>query len=267
MIDYKNISIYNKTYDNVISLGQDCACAGYLVRFGLRDWSGPFDWIGVLYAGIVKTVDIIVDNFKDFIHPEALEYFVPAAEIPLELHFSFVRDKITNVHFAHDFPKQFSIQESYAKVKSKYDRRIERFVKVMESPKSKLLVCWARVEHPSEADIKNSALRLRQHFHNSKIDLLYIENVDNMTEIELREIDDGVVYARGWFYNKAINRTMGNIKLNSRIFKRIKAKNRLKNLLRLKISAWSRKLKTFFIISKQKRRLARAQMRERCWEY
>lgn len=57
-----------------ISLGASGYTAGMLRRFGLRRWSGPFDWLSATPAMIRE---IIADDFRSFLDPDAWEAIGP----------------------------------------------------------------------------------------------------------------------------------------------------------------------------------------------
>ncbi len=61
---------------NVASLGCNCQMAHVLKTLGLRQWSGPFDWIFTM-PGMVR--DCLADDFVTLIDPAQLET-VPQAE-------------------------------------------------------------------------------------------------------------------------------------------------------------------------------------------
>lgn len=50
--------LFNKKFDLVISLGEDCACTSYLRRYNLQDYSYSFDWY--LQIFIFKFIKVFI---------------------------------------------------------------------------------------------------------------------------------------------------------------------------------------------------------------
>lgn len=58
-------------FDNFVSLGNECPVAVSMSKYGLRNWSGVFDWLVTGNFNIV--LHLIEHNFKDFMLKESLE--------------------------------------------------------------------------------------------------------------------------------------------------------------------------------------------------
>jgi hypothetical protein len=126
------------TFENVnyISMGQDCSPASSLKNLGLRKFSSPFDWIVSSIEGVKCCIN---QDFKNF-HKN--------------LKFNFTRTRVIDSYgfeYPHDYPgeKQKSIQEDdipgenkiclnweefIPEVLEKYERRIKRFINLMNNP-------------------------------------------------------------------------------------------------------------------------------------
>lgn len=58
--------LFNKKFDLIVSLGEDCACTSYLRRFNLQKYSYPFDWLS--NASFQTRIDLVCNDFKDFLN-------------------------------------------------------------------------------------------------------------------------------------------------------------------------------------------------------
>lgn len=110
-------------FENFISLGYFCEVAGDLEKLGLRNTSSPFDWCITDFS---KNIELIENRFDDFMNYNNL-----AQSIENRNHYE---DTKYNDFFFHDFTKYKPLNEQYEAVKAKYDRRIKRFLKNIESP-------------------------------------------------------------------------------------------------------------------------------------
>lgn len=110
-----------KKYDFIISLGFFCGVSTELDRIGLRDFSGPFDWVISSWDGIMKCLE---NDFCDLLEINNLEQY---SNEP-----SYFIDTNYEISFFHDFNEYLSLEEQIEKVKEKYLRRIKRFKKNIE---------------------------------------------------------------------------------------------------------------------------------------
>lgn len=111
-------------FDNFVSLGPACPTAESMSKFGLRSWSGPFDWI--VSINFKQVMYFMENNFEGFLLKENLE--------PMAGGF---RDTRTGFSFPHD---EYFSDEDFDEIKHKYERRINRF---LEETKKK--TCFLRV--------------------------------------------------------------------------------------------------------------------------
>ena len=59
------MNIFNdKTFDLIVSIGEDCACSTYIRKFNLQFASYPFDWL--TKSNFDTRIKLILNNFKDF---------------------------------------------------------------------------------------------------------------------------------------------------------------------------------------------------------
>ena len=116
----------NKT---IVSLGVDCGVANFLKENGLRNFSLPFDWV-VSYGGVSN---ILKNKFSNYIPKNNLQ---------------FNRDD--NVKFIHEnFPADID----------KMNRRIDRFLKLLDSDGEIIFLRKGHSEHHhTESEIINDDL-------------------------------------------------------------------------------------------------------------
>lgn len=60
-------------FSNFVSLGPHCATAASMSKFGLRSWSGPFDWL--ITDHLKWILYYIENNFQGFFEMENLECY------------------------------------------------------------------------------------------------------------------------------------------------------------------------------------------------
>lgn len=99
--------------DDFISLGWYCGVAASMSKYGLRSFSGPFDWYFSDFDSIIKTLD---NDFIDFLMRENQE---------IEPDGKTFHDKKYGFIFNHELSRDF--EEEYEDVYSKYSRRIDLF--------------------------------------------------------------------------------------------------------------------------------------------
>tara|TARA_B000000557_G_C20611942_1_gene374255 strand:- start:53 stop:655 length:603 start_codon:yes stop_codon:yes gene_type:complete len=116
----------NKT---IVSLGVDCGVANFLKENGLRNFSLPFDWV-VSYGGVSN---ILKNKFSNYIPKNNLQ---------------FNRDD--NVKFIHEnFPADID----------KMNRRIDRFLKLLDSDGEIIFLRKGHSEHHhTESEVINDDL-------------------------------------------------------------------------------------------------------------
>lgn len=151
-------------FDYFISLGFTCPVASSMSKYGLRSFSGVFDWLITPDFGWV--LHYIETDFKDFLLQENLERY---DEYPL--HF---RDKQSGFRFLHE---TVGFESRYGELKEKYDRRIGMFLE-----KTASRVCYLRsIAGSTELEyIKNNAEYIkhviRKHNRNSEIVFLLVND-------------------------------------------------------------------------------------------
>jgi len=101
-------------FDNFISLGVNCLIASALSKHGLRSTSGPFDWCTSSLEGVLTLLE---NDFFDFMNYKNLRVDKEKKGV-----FDDIKYKI---NYNHDV--KVSLENDYADIKEKYQRRIERF--------------------------------------------------------------------------------------------------------------------------------------------
>lgn len=159
-------------YDLFVSLGSACACATVLKLTNLRTFSSPFDWL--FGSTLQNRVNILVNDFKDFINKEDLVYIGTREEPePRRIY----KNKKNGLVFNHDFSYTNSLDEDYYGVYEKYKRRTNRLNNKIKNSNS---VCFVFVQNPNERkeilnqNLLDSYKLLENKFPHTKIKLLYL---------------------------------------------------------------------------------------------
>ena len=105
-----------------VPLAEDCYSTFYLQRKGLRLESYFFDWIIISPE---SCLNLFKTEFKGYLEKENLISLGPGGTEFKKAEIA-VRDLATNIVYLHHFN---SIEEDWASLKSKFDRKIERLEK------------------------------------------------------------------------------------------------------------------------------------------
>lgn len=126
-----------KKYDFICSIGAACSCAQSLISAGLRTTSGPFDWLwGSDFLG---RINILCSDFYRFIEKDDLTSCGCNNGDAKNL-CDIYKNEYTKLVLNHDFPASVSLEDSYADVSQKYERRINRMLANINSAEFVLLV-------------------------------------------------------------------------------------------------------------------------------
>lgn len=106
---------------NCISLGWFCGTAASMNKYGLRGFSGPFDWFN---SDLPSVLEQINEGFQDFMSKDNLELVAGAPR-------TFVDKKYGFMCF-HDIKVDF--EREYPDIKCRYDRRSARFLEAVKNP-------------------------------------------------------------------------------------------------------------------------------------
>lgn len=213
--------LFNKKFDLIVSLGEDCACTSYLRRFNLQEYSYPFDWL--TKASFQTRIELLVNNFENFLQKENMLPMQKPSQGLVDENHDYYKDQVFDFYFYHDFKSNIKFDDEFIQVKNKYERRIKRLYQNIEQSKNILFVWWSRDKHQDENVIIDSYKKLEKKFVNKKVYLLVIEPSQNHTtkymcnNQVLIERFDNVSYK----HNSKWNETMGNEKNNNKIFQKL----------------------------------------------
>lgn len=173
--------LFRNEFDFVVSLGYDCSCAMNLRKLGLRSCSSPFDWL--TEADIWTRIKLLETHFADFLEKEHLTKLVKGPNAPGKGNDHY-RDEPTGFCFYHDFREDLPFEESYAQVKTKYNRRIDRLYKKISESRHTLWV-WRDPAHPlTEQETTEVSNRLAKIFPRNSVSLLVISNDSDFLRIQ-----------------------------------------------------------------------------------
>ena len=163
-----------KQYDFAFSIGRACSCTESLRKAGLQYLSFPLDWVTTIGGepDIQARAEIICEEFKDWFR---LEDFVPKDNRMAGPGKDRYLNRRTDLVFNHDFPKGVPLAEAYPSVKAKYDRRVARFLNLLETSRRILIVCidMPPQKHPTAIeDCQNVRARLSRKFPTAKFDFI-----------------------------------------------------------------------------------------------
>ena len=166
--------LFDKKFDLIFSLGEDCACTSYLRRFNLQEYSYPFDWL--TKADFFTRMDLLINDFDGFLEKENLAIIAYSYQKTINKHTDDYKDTKTDFHFYHDFDTKMPFDKAFALVKAKYQRRIARLYQQIQSAQDILICWWSRDKHQDIDKVKASCTRLSQKFAGKNISMLLIES-------------------------------------------------------------------------------------------
>jgi len=101
-------------FSNFVSLGVACPTASSMSKYGLRSWSGPFDWL--VTEAFEWVLYFIENDFFGFLEKKNLERVKGSPK-------KFV-DKKSGFVFLHD--QEYPFEVRFDELKQKYQKRINR---------------------------------------------------------------------------------------------------------------------------------------------
>ncbi len=115
-------------FDVIVPLGASCHASMMLRTANLQTMSYPLDWSASDKdanedLGLTKRVDLICNNFCDFVNQSDLI----SRNIPNGKHL-YVANARTGLHYLHDFPTSKTIAEEYDNFHDRYTRRAQRLM-------------------------------------------------------------------------------------------------------------------------------------------
>lgn len=131
-----NIDIIKGRYDAIFSLGDLCLAGIQLRRHNLRPFSGVIDWMGS--PSLLDVTRLLKNRFQGFMEFSNLSIRGYADEDML-----LVVDEQYNISSNHDFDTSkntLTHLANYPEVKTKFDRRIKRFLEKLETSEKILFI-------------------------------------------------------------------------------------------------------------------------------
>lgn len=163
-------------FQHVVSLGFFCSVAHDLENIGLRDASGPMDWVWSRWDGVY---DCITSHFEHFMEKDNMEQ----ATIDRCIY----RDRKNHIIFFHDFSKYKKFDEQYPKIFEKYNRRIKKFYENMKEPTLFIRYIWSG-EYKGMSEEKQKIEQDYDEFtkfikkYNVENEIIFLANVDVKSE-------------------------------------------------------------------------------------
>ena len=117
-------------YDAVINLGGDCQSAYQMSLHGIRHYALPFD---SLITPVDSVIYLLEEQFCDFLKKDNLSLVTKGTE-------KFILDSKYNVRLIHDFKLEEDFLQEYDNIKEKYDRRVSRFLEILQTSRSVLFI-------------------------------------------------------------------------------------------------------------------------------
>ena len=230
--------LFDKKFDLIFSLGEDCACTSYLRRFNLQEYSYPFDWL--TNADFFTRVDLLINDFKGFLEKENLAIIAYSYQKTINKHTDDYKDTKTDFYFYHDFDTKIPFDKAFALVKAKYQRRIARLYQQIQSAQDILICWWSRDKHQDIDKVQEFYERLSQKFSGKNISMLLIESgKDSHQFYKLKANGGGIMLLQydntSFKHNPNYNATMGNESNNNAVFSQIWRKRNAKYYLKLAI--------------------------------
>ncbi len=128
-------------YDAIYSLGDVCLAALQLRKNNLRPFAGPLDWMSSPNLSDVSR--LLKNNFIGFMDMPNLMPTAYSTGVDTIEQYLVVHDKAYNIVSSHDFKADrntLSHLATYPEVRQKLDRRIQRFLEMMEKSKRILFI-------------------------------------------------------------------------------------------------------------------------------
>lgn len=109
-------------FESFCSLGTACPVAASMAKYGLRSYSGVFDWL--ITSDFKSVLHYLENDFDDFMLRDNLVSYEESAKMFRDLSSGFV--------FMHD--KEFPFETEYHNLRRKYEKKIGRFMENVSRP-------------------------------------------------------------------------------------------------------------------------------------
>lgn len=200
--------VKQRKYNYVLSVGGSCLTAIVLKEFGLRRFSGPFDWISG--GDLKRRLEFVLNGFNGFLEKKDLE--ISSILIDTKVG-SYSTNNIRNgLYLPHDFTS-VNLDVSYPIVAEKYERRIKKFLRVMEKSSILMVYCSKEDEEISDEYLDEMLRNILEKYQANRIDMLIVcESSGNKVFSNLSRVNAssdvlrvGVpsekLGSKGWFYS------------------------------------------------------------------
>jgi len=220
-------NILNQKFDEVISLGEDCACATYLKKNHLRFQSYPFDWL--TNASLKNRLELIINNFADFMNIADLKLIDKASlgHPTTDNNFDYYHNIKNDCYFFHDFKANILLEKTFNEVKNKFDKRINIFLNKLRQNKKILLVWLSHTKLNDDQILIDKIEEFNKKF-SSKIYFLIIENTQqNQANPDYITISSNILRVKiaTHDFSKNTDPTLGIFDNCQKIFAQIRLKN------------------------------------------
>ena len=173
MLEY---ALMKPTYDLVLGLGTACSCTETIRAAGLQFLSLPFDWITPFdhKGDLRRRAACICNGFPGWLRKED---FRCLGDLSTTGRVRYLNENL-NFYFLHDFPEDKPVAEAFDDVRAKYERRIARLLKLLQSAKRVLLV---RLDLPAfdiqtpPDDCRFARMRLAERFPQTTFDVVLFQ--------------------------------------------------------------------------------------------
>jgi Putative papain-like cysteine peptidase (DUF1796). len=186
------------TFEKFISLGSFCSPAEWIMELGLRKCAYPFDW---LISGDIALVNELIENkFTDFLDIKQLLVM----ENQLQGKYLKIQNTKYNIKFFHDFLKDEDLASQIVGIKTKYDRRINRFYEALFSGNILFIRYINKCDFDKTSEIDRFIDIVKRYNNNFKIIVVKdsesplgrLENADFILKVFEVEKDEGDVVRR-----------------------------------------------------------------------
>ena len=169
---------YKTKYDLIFSIGAACSCTQVLRKCRVQYFSYPFDWI--VGCNLIDRCKMLTNNLEKFIDKEDLEFSHKVESTQCNAY----KNKFNDILFNHDFKINETLDEGYERVRSKYQRRLERLYSQIEKS-NKILVVYLQLPNKNEMLDDDTLIEAYNILQNKigggyKVNFLYLYNTENI---------------------------------------------------------------------------------------
>ena len=171
------MTLNQKEYDFIFSLGEACSSTEALRKSDLQVVSNPLDW--VVGPTFEERINFLLNDFENFLNIEDLMPLNCTNDAEINLCDVYL-NKRNNITFNHEFPVGCDYKTHFNKIKEKYNRRIKRLYEKINNAEKVLVVYIETPNNKNKLDDNNRLIdglnKIKTKFPNKQIDLLYFIN-------------------------------------------------------------------------------------------